>query len=250
VAPAPAGASPAAAPAPAAAGAPGADEIPALRELATKMKEQNHFERLGIAPDAQGPAVKIAYFKLAKLYHPDTLPPGAPPELEKLKADIFAYIGDAYRTLSDDKSRAAYIEELKSGPDAGQQVDVEAILKAEELFRKAGLLVKAKRFADAVKVLDEAIQLNAEEPEFYAWRGYARFFTHTDKKVGYQEAYKDIQLCLKKNDRVATAHYHLGVLAKLCGDNTGALKHFQRTVELQPGHIDAQREIRMATQKK
>jgi curved DNA-binding protein CbpA len=230
--------------------APGADEIPALRELAAKLKEQNHFERLGLGADTNGPAVKIAYFKLAKQYHPDTLPPGASPELEKLKADIFAYIGEAYRTLSDDKSRAAYIEELKSGGKQESQVDVEAILKSEDLFRKAGHYIKARKFADAVKLLDEAIQLNGEEPEFYAWRGYARFFTFEDKKMGYTEAFKDIQLCLKKNDKVASAHYFLGVIAKLCGDNHGALKHFQRTVELQPNHIDAQREIRMAAQKK
>jgi curved DNA-binding protein CbpA len=250
----PAAAKPAApASAPAAPGSPpGAAEIPALRELAEKMKEQNHFERLNLGADTNGPAVKIAYFKLAKQYHPDTLPPGAPPELEKLKADIFAYIGEAYRTLSDDKSRAAYIEELKSGGGSGkeQQVDVEAILKSEELFRKAGIYIKARKFADAAKLLDEAIQFNAEEPEFYAWRGYARFFTFEDKKVGYNEAYRDIQLCLKKNEKVATAHYFLGVIAKLCGDNSGALKHFQKTVEIQPNHIDAQRELRMAAQKK
>jgi curved DNA-binding protein CbpA len=243
-------AAPAAAPA-ASGAAPAANDLPTLRELAAQLKEQNHFERLGLGADTNGPAVKLAYFKLAKLYHPDTLPPGAPPELEKLKADIFGYIGDAYRTLSDDKSRAAYIEELKSGGSKQEsQVDVEAILKSEELFRKAGHYIKARKFADAVKLLDEAIQLNPEEPEFFAWRGFARFFTFEDKKAGYTEAYKDLQHCLKKNEKVASAHYFLGVIAKLCGDNHGALKHFQRTVEIQPNHIDAQREIRMAAQKK
>ncbi|KFA94372.1 J domain-containing protein, partial [Archangium violaceum] len=246
----PAAPAPASAPAAAPGSTPGASELPALRELAAKMKEQNHFERLGLGADTNGPAVKIAYFKLAKQYHPDTLPPGAPPELEKLKADIFAYIGEAYRALSDDKSRAAYIEDLKTGGSKPAQVDVEAILKSEELFRKAGLYIKARKFADAVKLLDEAIQLNPEEPEFFAWRGYARFFTFEDKKTGYNEAYKDIQQCLKQNDKVASGHYFLGVIAKLCGDTSGALKHFQKTVEVQPNHIDAQREIRMAAQKK
>ncbi|QRK12822.1 DnaJ domain-containing protein [Archangium violaceum] len=241
------------APAPAAAApgsAPGSNELPALRELAAKLKEQNHFERLGLGADTNGPAVKIAYFKLAKQYHPDTLPPGAPPEMEKLKADIFAYIGDAYRTLSDDKSRAAYIEELKNGGSGEAQVDIESILKSEELFRKAGIYIKARKFAEAARLLDEAIALNPEEPEFFAWRGYTRFFTFEDKKTGYNEAYRDIQHCLKKNEKVASAHYFLGVIAKLCGDNSGALKHFQKTVEVQPNHIDAQREIRMAQQKK
>ncbi|WP_305794148.1 J domain-containing protein [Myxococcus landrumensis] len=228
---------------------PGAEEIPALRTLATAMKQQTHFQRLGLAEQADGGAVKIAYFRLAKQYHPDTLPPGAPPELEKLKAEVFAYVGDAYRTLSDDKSRAAYLEELKSG-GAGSEVDVNAILMAEELFQKACILVKARKFPEAVKMLNEAIQLNAEEAEFYAWRGYARFFTAPDKKAAQPEAFREIQNAIRRNERCAPAHYFLGVIAKLTGDATGALKHFKRTVELQPDHIDAQREIRMAAQKK
>ncbi|AEI62543.1 DnaJ domain-containing protein [Corallococcus macrosporus] len=231
------------------ANAPGTDEIPALRQLTTAMKQQNHFQRLGLTEQTNSSAVKIAYFRLAKLYHPDTLPPGAPPELEKLKAEVFAYIGDAYRTLSDDNSRASYIEELKSGGD-GDGVDVNGILMAEELFQKSCILVKARKFADAVKMLDEAIKLNPEEAEFYAWRGYARFFTAADKKAAQPEAFREIQNAIKRNERCAPAHYFLGVIAKLSGDAPGSLKHFKRTVELQPDHIDAQREIRMASQKK
>ncbi|NTX09291.1 DnaJ domain-containing protein [Myxococcus sp. CA056] len=231
------------------ANAPGSDEIPSLRQLVMALKQQNHFQRLGLSEQADSSAVKVAYFRLAKLYHPDTLPQGAPPELEKLKAEVFAYIGDAYRMLSDDKSRASYLEEVKSG-GAGAEVDINAILQAEELFQKACILVKARKFPEAVKMLNEAIQLNAEEAEFYAWRGYARFFTAADKKAAQPEAFREIQNAIKRNERCAPAHYFLGVIAKLSGDVPGSLKHFKRTVELQPDHIDAQREIRMAAQKK
>ncbi|MBN9688138.1 MULTISPECIES: J domain-containing protein [unclassified Corallococcus] len=235
--------------APAASGpAPGSDELPALRQLAATLKGQNHFQRLGLTEQTEGSAVKIAYFRLAKLYHPDTLPQGAPLELEKLKAEVFAYIGDAYRALSDDKSRAAYIEELKSG--GGDGVDVQAILQAEELFQKACILVKARKYPEAVKMLNDAIALNAEEPEFFAWRGYARFLAAPDKKAAQPESFREIQAAIKRNERCAPAHYFLGVIAKLCGDAAGALKHFKRTVELQPDHIDAMREVRMASQKK
>ena len=193
--------------------------------------------------------VKIAYFRLAKLYHPDTLPPGASPELEKLKADIFAAIGDAYRTLSDDKSRKEYLEELKAGGKGGE-VDVAAILQAEELFRKGTIFVKNRKYAEAVGFFNEAISLNAEEPEFYCWRGYARFLNAPDKKAAMPTSMREIQDALKKNERIAPGHYFLGVIAKTCGDAAGALKHFKRCVEIQPDHIDAMREVRMAGQKK
>ncbi|MFL5350762.1 MAG: DnaJ domain-containing protein [Hyalangium sp.] len=240
--------------APAAAATPasgsGAEDLPALRQTAATMKGQNHFERLSLTDQADASAVKVAYFKLAKLYHPDTLPPGAPPELEKLKAEIFGYIGDAYRTLTDDKSRKDYLEQLKAGDSGKEEVDVVAILQSEERFKKGMVFVKARKYAEAVSIFDEAIKLNPAEPEFQAWRGYARFCAATDKKAAMAESFREIQGAIKKNDRCAPAHYFLGVIAKTLGDLSGAQKHFKRTVELQPDHIDALREIRMAAQKK
>ena len=214
------------------------------------MKGQNHFERLGLTEQTDAAAVKAAYFKLARLYHPDTLPPGAAPELEKLKAEVFGYIGDAYRTLTDDKSRKDYLEQIKSGDTGQEEVDVVAILQAEERFKRGIVFMKARKYAEATAIFDEAIELNAAEPEFHAWRGYARFCAAPDKKAAQAEAFREIQGALKKNERCAPAHYFLGLIAKTLGDVSGSLKHFKRTVELQPDHIDAQREVRMAAQKK
>jgi curved DNA-binding protein CbpA len=226
---------------------PGADnDLAALRKVAAKVKEQNYFEVLSVTDKADAGQVKAAYFRLAKGYHPDTVPETAPPEVGQLKAAIFARIGDAYRTLSDEKLRADYVEELKHG-GTGEQVDVAQILLAEELFQKSIILVKARKFPEAVKMLDDAIKANAEEPEFFAWRGYARFFANPDRKAGQVEALKDLQAALKKNDRIAAAHYFVGHIAKLCGDERLALKEFRRTVELAPDHIDAQRELRLMT---
>jgi len=230
-------------------GLPAAETIEDLRALAAKLKGQNHFEALGLNDKADASQVKVAYFRLAKSYHPDTVPEGAPPELGQLKAEIFGRVGDAYRTLSDEKLRAEYVEDLKHG-GKGEQVDVAQILLAEELFQKGCILVKARKWPEAVKMLDDAVKANAEEAEFYAWRGYAKFFANPDKKAGYMEALKDIQLTVKKNERIASAHYFLGHISKLTGDEKLALKEFKRAVEYNPDHIDAAREVRLMTGKK
>ncbi|HZN93534.1 MAG TPA: DnaJ domain-containing protein, partial [Myxococcales bacterium] len=231
------------------AGAPAAESIEDLRALAAKLKTQNHFEALGVTDKADASQVKVAYFRLAKLYHPDTVPEGAAPELGKLKAEIFARVGDAYRTLSDEKLRASYVEELKYG-GKGEQVDVSQLLLAEELFQKGCILVKARKWPEAVKMLDEAIKNNAEEPEFYAWRGYAKFFANPDRKAGNAEAQKDLVHALKKNEGLATAHYFVGHIAKVNGDEKLALREFRKAVDLNPDHIDAAREVRLMSGKK
>jgi curved DNA-binding protein CbpA len=217
--------------------------LPQLQQLFTKMKEQTFFEVLGVPKDADVNAVKVAYLKAARSYHPDTVPPNAPPELAKVKADIFGLIGEANRTLSDPKLREDYVAELAAG-GTGQKVDVEKLFRAEERFQKGQILVKARKYPEAVKMLDEAITDNAEEPEFYAWRGYARFLGASDQKQVLPSVMKDLQHCTSKNPNVAAAWYFLGFVAKVTGDLKTAKQHFQKTVQLDPKHIDAARELR------
>ncbi len=219
------------------------EEIKQLKALAAAMVDHNHFQVLGVTQSADSGAVKIAYFKLARSFHPDTIAPNSPPELGRLKSEIFGKVNEAYRLLSDDTARAQYIEDLKSG--GVNKVDIAQIFGAEETFQKGCIMVKARKFPDAIKLLDEAIAANPEEGEFYAWRGFAKFFVNPDKKAGRQEAMEDICLCLIKNERCVAAHYFMGQLSKLTGDFKGASKHFQRVLQIQPDHIDSQRELRV-----
>jgi tetratricopeptide (TPR) repeat protein len=220
-------------------------EIKILRNRLEKGKALNHFQILGLSDKADATAVKTAYFKLAKLYHPDTVPQDAPAELAELRAEAFSVVGEASRVLGDDQSRADYLESLKSG--GGNQMDVRQVLAAEDTFHKGVAFIKARRFVEAVKVLDDSITLNPREGEFYAWRGYARYFTNVDKKVALVDAMRDLHHALKLNDRCAPAHYLIGQLHKLSGDNPLALKHFKKCVSLDAAHVDAQREIRLLT---
>lgn len=219
-------------------------EIKQLQEQLKKMTGQNHFELFGLTVKADPGAIKIAYFKLAKLFHPDTVPPGAPETLARAKADIFARIGEANRTLVDENARLEYIGELEAG-GGGDKIDIGQVFAAEEMFQKGQILVKARKFPEAVKMLDDAIKANPEEGEFYSFRGYAKFFANPDRKVSYAEAMKDIAICLKKNPRCASVHFHQGMMVKLLGDLPAAKRHFQETVRLDSNNIDAQRELRM-----
>lgn len=222
-----------------------AADIKRLTDLLATMKKQNHFEVLAVTKDSPPNAVKVAYFKLAKDHHPDTIPPGAPEALHKLKVDIFARIGDAHRTLSDENLKKEYVAELESG-GAGEKIDVSKLLQAEEYFQKGKILIQARKYPEAFKMFDDAIALTPEgDPEAYTWRGYARFFTFPDKKAGLVEAMKDVTNCLKRNPNVVAAHFHQGMMHKILGDMAAAKKHFQATVKLDPKHIDAQRELRM-----
>jgi tetratricopeptide (TPR) repeat protein len=247
-APKPAAPAPAAKPAaPAAPRAAPSDPVAELKELekvAAAIRKQNHFELFGLKKEPADPAaVKQAYLKLARTWHPDTVPPHAPEGLAKLKEEIFGRIGDAQRVLSDKNATEDYLAELELG--SGDKMEIARIFNAEEFFHKGEILVKARKFPDAVKSLEEAIANNPDEGEYYAWRGYAKFFSAADKKTNHAEALRDINLCIAKNPRCAPAYYFLGHIAKVMGDLKEAKKQFKKCLELNEKHIDAERELRM-----
>lgn len=222
------------------------ESVASLQALCANLKSQNHFERLGIKQDAPESAAKIAYFKLARQYHPDTVPPDAPEGFAKLKADIFAYIGEAYRTLSDPALRQAYLEELASGGE----VDVRAILQAEELFGRATLLVKRRKFAEALPFLDEAIALNPDEGEFYAWRGWVRFCLQDERRSVGPEARGDLDRATRLNPNCAAIHHFEGSIARVRGQDEEARRHLERCLQLHPDHVEAARELRFLSTKR
>jgi DnaJ-domain-containing protein 1 len=232
---------PAARPPPSPAAAAG--ELRELQARLERIRKETAFQMLGIPEHADSAMVKAAYFRLAKQFHPDTVPAGASAELARVKAEIFALVGEANRVLADETGRARYKATLAEGGPA--DVDVQALLQAEETFNKGTALVRARRFAEAVKAFDAAITANSREGEFYAWRGYARFFTLNDKKVAAADALRDLNQALKLNERCAPAYYFIGQVHKLTGDSPAALKYFKKCVSIDATHVDAAREIRL-----
>jgi tetratricopeptide (TPR) repeat protein len=213
------------------------------------MKKQNFYEVLGLKKDADPGAVKLAYLKAARSHHPDTVAVGSPEAFAKLKADIFALISEANATLSDPARRTEYTAELDAG-GTGSKVDIEKILRAEEVFQKGRILIQARKYGDALKMFEEAVSCNSEEAEFYAWRGYAKYLLATDKKLVMSDVMRDLNLCVAKNPNVSATYYFLGFIARHNGDDKNALANFKKCVSLDPKHIDAQREVRTMTAKK
>jgi tetratricopeptide (TPR) repeat protein len=220
-----------------------AAEVRQLTAIIEKMRSQDYFELFGLKRDADASAVKGAYFRLAKSYHPDTVPAGTPADIARLKADIFALIGQANRTLSEANLKAEYLAELAAG-GTGEKINIASLLQAEEFFQKGCILVKVKKFGEAVRQLDDAIKANASEGEYYGWRGWAKFFTFEDKVKGHLEAMRDIEHSLRLNPNAAAVHFFQGYLWKLKGELVKAKACFKRCVELDPRHVDAQRELR------
>jgi curved DNA-binding protein CbpA len=206
------------------------------------MRAGDHFEVLGVGRDAPSSKIKVAYFQLAKQYHPDTVLAGESAEQRELRADIFARVSEAWRVLSDDGRRAAYVEELASG--GAPTVDIAALLEAEQVFQEAVIYVKTRQYAAALSSIDRAAQLNPSEPEFDVWRAWVLFLVDDDKKGRRASSERAIEAALKTNPRCVPAYLFLGQMAKLTGDLAQAERHLKRGLAIDGENPDLQRELK------
>jgi len=239
--PAAAPARPATSPAP---GAAAALTLPALQSLLARFhdKDADHFTVLGVKRDAAASQIKIAYFQLAKTYHPDSVPGSTPDAVKKLCADAFSRISEAWGVLGDDARRAQYVDDLKTG--AGVDVDVMNILAAETTFDAGVLLVKARQYEAAIVKFVEAMKLNPDEAEFGMWKAWCEFLLAADKRNVHSAAAHAIEAGLKRNPRCAQGYLFLGQMAKLVGDVALAEKQLKRGLAEWPDHADMQRELK------
>jgi tetratricopeptide (TPR) repeat protein len=164
--------------------------------------------------------------------------------LRQAKQDVTARLNGAYQVLSDDGRRAEYVRSLEAGP-ASAQVDVAALLAAEESFAWAVVRVKARRFAEALPALEKAIELNPLEGEFYAWRGWARFAAAADPRAVEAAASADVHRALELSPKCAAAWLFSARIAAALGHGGKATEAYRKCLAIDAGHIEAQRELRL-----
>src|SRR5438067_631217 len=238
---------PAAKPAPTIAMGPAGEtptaQLVRLKGLLDRLENATHYEALGVDRKAATAAdVKRSFVLLARDLHPDTVTDPAQGELRAIKERLFARVNEAAQILGDDARRKEYEKELEGDK---KEVDVGRIFDAEDKFQRAEIFIKARKYKEGLQVLDEAIVLNPEEAEFYAWRGYARFLLAQDRKAAFEECASDIRKASKMLDRCVPAFLFLGQMQKVIGDTKGAAASFQKVLQLDDRNVEAQRELRM-----
>jgi curved DNA-binding protein CbpA len=151
------------------------------------VQELTLYEVLGVHPTATEEAVRAAYFRLARLYHPDLRRSDQKPE----DTERFIEINRAYTVLSDAAKRQAYDmelrqadpepavveeEEARSG-EPGAAPDCGAVFTAQRdagrAYLKAEQLVDDGRFKDASRLLLAILKIEPNNPVYLSLAGYS-----------------------------------------------------------------------------
>jgi hypothetical protein len=222
-------------------------EHAARRDTIVKRAEgidrEDYFSMLGIAKDGPSGEVQSAYFALAKIWHPDRLPP----ELGSVRdgaSKVFARMSEAFETLSDPARRKRYLDVMKGGGGTPEEADeIQAIIDAATDFQRAEILWR-KRDPSAEEFINRAYKADPEQSDYIAL--YAT--VQLSKRAPDASVDDLIKLCdhaIENSERCELAYFCRANLKKRIGRIESAIVDFKNAYELNPKNLDAAREVRL-----
>ncbi|MEZ4288244.1 MAG: DnaJ domain-containing protein [Polyangiales bacterium] len=208
---------------------------------------QNYFEMLGLRESAEPSEVSSRYLALVKRWHPDRLPVQLEP-LRQWVEEIFHLITVARDTLSDPDRKKEYQKAVMQGGGTPQsERQISALVEAALEYQKVDILLKRRAYDEALEIVDRNIQVAPKEPDYPAMK--ARILMLRDGTDDPDVA-SEINVYLRKSLSLNPDHIpSLEIRAQLfrrVGEHDKAVAIFKKIVELNPHHMEALREVRVA----
>jgi tetratricopeptide (TPR) repeat protein len=206
-------------------------------ELARGLSKLTLYQVLGVKEDAAPGQIRTAYFDLAKKFHPDkfTRYPDYARHARVLE-DLFATVNEAYQVLTNPEEKAKYNRRIQEGKT--QAVDVHE--RARTLTAEARSAVQQKQFGAAIQKLNEVVYLKQADAKTYLLLAQC-LLKDPDRAKEAEGALKK-SMEMEPND--ADAHYTLGLVYLQARIKGRAVKAFQRALELNPAHLDADQQLK------
>ena len=215
------------------------------------MDRQNYFEMLGVQESAEESAIRSKYMSLAKKWHPDRLAP----ELSQLRPwveEIFHLFTVANDTLSDAKKRSEYQKTVMQGggtPESERKLNV--MVEAAINFQKVDILVKRRRYDEAVAICDSAMTVVRKEADYPAMKAWILLLRDgVDDEEVADEIRSLLRTTFKLNPDHVHGHFTRAHFLKRMGDHDKAHKHFRKVAKLDPKNLEALREVRVGEMRK
>jgi tetratricopeptide (TPR) repeat protein len=220
-------------------------------QLEKRLKEaekQNYFELLGIGKDASDAEIRKVYFKLAKDFHPDRLRNISNEQSRRNGELLFGRMSEAYNTLVDSKKREEYVAGVTMGMDSNDATEKAGkILESEALFQRARNIVKQGDLRKAKELLDKAIELHADEPEYQLYLGWCLYKLGVSEKnsANAQKGKKLIEQHKEARKNLDSGYYFLAEIALIENNLNQAIQLFNKVLEINPKSHEAERQLRL-----
>jgi len=214
-----------------------------LKEYAWMM-QQDYFTLLGVSESEPRDQVRKAYYGLVKRYHPDRFfEQDLFPDLRDKVNALFQRISDAHDTLVDPARKARYLIDLKGKKPA--RPSVENILLAETAYQKGLILLRVKKYAEALEQFNVAVELGNNESEYLTYQAWTAYKLNPGDRARAERSRQTLLHAVDLNPRLALAHLYLGYISKSEGNQRDAQRRFERALQCNPDCTEALRELRL-----
>lgn len=217
-----------------------------ILERAKYIDREDYFQMLDVSREATPDEVKSAFFKLAKLWHPDRLPI-AISDVRDACSRVFGRMGEAHATLTDAKKRENYMKLISEGgatPEA--QATIAAVVEAATAFQKAEVFMKRNDFVQAEQMARKASEGDPEQPDYIALLAWLEALKpENQSQAATLAAIGKLGKAIKISEKCERAYFYRGLLFKRSGEHHLAVRDFRKAAELNPRNIDAVREVRL-----
>jgi DNA-binding response OmpR family regulator len=212
-----------------------ADRAEAVRQAALQILPGTYLHALGLDLAAGDDEVERAYREVASRFHPDGFAEYEVGELEDLLAAVQDKVTAAYRVLSSPERRRAYLSFLLLRFELGGQRRPGIDVDAEIALKRGERALRARRAAEAVGALREAVERSPKEPEYLAMLAFAELFDPTLPPAGRAEQARRTArraLALAPHQPRATAA--LALAEELLGDAAEGRRAVLAALEVHP----------------
>jgi curved DNA-binding protein CbpA len=213
-----------------------------IAHRAATIENEDPFTALGIPDGASVEAARAAYFRLSKLWHSDRLPADLAPfrmEVEK----VYEHMTRAHRTLTDPDARRDY---LATGAAGGPRGSAPAAARPRaEMLREIDHALTKREFHAAEAASRQLASADPDDSEAQALVAWASTLAGEASEDTLRAALPMLDRAVNRDRQCERAHYYRGMVHKRLGGNAAAFRDFTRVVNLNPKHVDAQREIRI-----
>ncbi len=205
------------------------------------LPEMTFYQILNVPKTATEEEVKKAYFQMARRFHPDRFERKIAAEFKGQIDEVFDAITNAYRVLSNKDTRRLY--DAKSGSVSTQEDAQDSLRKAEIKFRQGKTLYAQGRFDEAIAYLEEAVRVRRDKGDYFLLLAMAESKLPTYVKKAEQDFLKATQL----EPWNPEGYVGLGMLYKVAGLQTKAIKQFEKALEADHDHAAAREALEELT---
>jgi len=150
--------------------------------------------------------------------------------------ELNAAYSAAREVLVDERKRTVYDRELAGG----ELVQVAPAIDTELSFRTAEELMARKQWDQAIGLIKTVISRSPNEADYHAALGWAEWNAGSESPQAGDTARGHLNQALTINPDHPASHFYKGKIeAKLSADDTEALFHLERAIDLEPTRVEA-----------